>query len=130
MKIKNAAELKAYRENAKVRFALKENGMKIIVGMATCGMAAGSKPVMETVHEEVKKNKLENITIAQAGCIGLCEYEPIMEVFESGKQKVTYVKMNAEKTREIINGHIIGGTIVNDYTIGAATANVKLGGEN
>jgi len=125
MKIRNVAELKAYGENAKLKFALKKDGMKIIVGMATCGIAAGAKPIMEALNEEVKKNKLENVVLAQAGCIGLCQYEPIMEVFEEGKQKVTYVKMDAGKAREIVEGHIIGGRIVNDYTIGAATAHAN-----
>ena len=130
MKIKNAAELKAFRENAKVRFAIKKDGAKIIVGMATCGMAAGAKPVMDALNEAIKANKLENVTVAKAGCIGFCQHEPIIEVFEPGKQKVTYVKMDAKKAKEIINTHIIGGRIANDYTIGAATANVNLGGKN
>lgn len=124
MMLKSVAELNAFKEKAREKFAIKENGgMKIIVGMATCGMAAGAKPVLEAISEEVKSKKLENIAVAQAGCIGLCQYEPIVEVFEAGKEKVTYVKVNAEKAKEIINSHIIGGKIVCDYTIGAATAN-------
>ena len=121
MKIKSIAELKAFKENAKVKFELKKESIKIIVGMATCGMAAGAKPVMEALQDEIKTKKLENVTLAKAGCIGLCQYEPIMEIFEPGKEKVTYVKMDAQKAREIIAGHIVGGTIVKDYTIGAAT---------
>ncbi|MCL2813945.1 MAG: (2Fe-2S) ferredoxin domain-containing protein [Oscillospiraceae bacterium] len=125
MKIKSAAELNAFRENAKVKFAIKKGGIKIVVGMATCGMAAGAKSVMEALGEEIKAKKLDNVTLAQAGCIGLCEYEPIIEVFEPGKQKVTYAKVDANKAREIIDSHIIGGKTAIDYTIGAATANLK-----
>jgi len=124
MIIKSVAELNAFKEKTKDKFAVKENGgMKIIVGMATCGMAAGAKPVLDSINEEVKSKKLENIAVAQAGCIGLCQYEPIVEVIEAGKEKVTYVNVDAEKAKEIIAGHIIGGKIVADYTIGAATAN-------
>ena len=125
MKIKDAAQLAAFRESAKERFELKKDGIKIIVGMATCGMAAGAKPVIEALREEVQTKKLGNVEVAQAGCIGLCQYEPIMEVFEYGKPKVTYVNMDAAKAREITNSHIVGGTIIKDYTIGAATAQFK-----
>jgi len=122
MVLKSVAELNELKEKAKDKFAVKENGMKIIVGMATCGIAAGAKPILEALNEEVKSKKLENVTIAQAGCIGLCQYEPIIEVLEAGKEKVTYVKVDAEKAKEIINCHIIGGRIISDYTIGSASA--------
>jgi len=125
MKIKSTAELNAFKENAKLKFAIKKGGMKIVVGMATCGMAAGAKSVTEALREEIKTKKLENVTLAQAGCIGLCEYEPIIEVFEPGKEKVTYVRIDAKKAREIVDSHIIGGRTAIDYTIGAATAHVK-----
>jgi len=124
--IKSIAELNELKEKAKDKFAVKEGGIKIIVGMATCGIAAGAKPVLAALNEEVGSKNLENVIIAQVGCIGLCQYEPIIEVLEPGKEKVTYVKMDAQKAREIVNGHIIGGRIVSDYTIGAATATVGL----
>lgn len=122
MKIKSAEELNAFKEKVKDKFAVKENGIKIVVGMATCGIAAGAKPVLEILSEEVKSKKLENIAVAQAGCIGLCQYEPIVEVYESGKEKVTYVKVDPEKAAEILNSHIIGGKIVSGYTINSADA--------
>ncbi|MCL1794089.1 MAG: (2Fe-2S) ferredoxin domain-containing protein [Oscillospiraceae bacterium] len=123
--MKNVAELKAMRENAKLKFEIQENSTKIVVGMATCGMAAGAKAVMDALKEEIKTQKIENASVAKAGCIGFCQYEPIVEVYEPGKQKVTYVKMDAKKAKEIINSHIIGGRIVSDYTIGAAAATFK-----
>ena len=125
MILKSAAELNALKEKAKDKFAVKQNGMKIIVGMATCGMAAGAKPVLEMLNQEIKSKNLENITIAQAGCIGLCQYEPIVEILESGKEKVTYVNVDSKKVKEIVTSHIIEGKIIPDYTIGAATASVK-----
>jgi len=124
MILKSIAEFNAFKENAKKKFALEKNGeMKIIVGMATCGIAAGAKPVLDVFNETVNSNKLEKVTVSQAGCIGLCQYEPIVEVFEAGKEKITYVKMDAEKAKLIMKNHIIGGKIISDYTIGAAIAN-------
>ena len=125
MIIKSIAELNELKEKAKGKFAVKDGGIKIVVGMATCGIAAGASPILRLLNDEVKANKLENVAVSQVGCIGLCEYEPIVEVLEAGKEKVTYVKMDAEKAKEVINSHIIGGKIVNDYIIGASTATVK-----
>jgi len=122
MILKSAAELNAFREQARDSFAIKEGGMKIIVGMATCGIAAGAKPVIDVLREEASAKKLENVAVAQAGCIGLCQYEPIVEVLEPGKEKVTYVKIDAEKAKEIFDRHIVGGRIVSDYTIGAVNS--------
>ena len=90
--------------------------------MATCGIAAGAKPVLEVLNEEIKSRNLAKIKVSQAGCIGLCQYEPIIEIIEAGKEKVTYVKMNENKAIEIIDSHIINGKIISDYTIGAAGA--------
>ena len=124
MILKSAAELNALREKAKNDFEINDPGsMKIIVGMATCGIAAGAKPIFEALNEEIKSKKLDNVRVSQAGCIGLCQYEPIVEVIEPGKEKVTYVNMDAVKVREIINSHIIGGRIISDYAIGSANAN-------
>ena len=126
MILKNVAELNALKEKARNDFDINEinknepGAMKIIVGMATCGIAAGAKPIFEALNEEIKSKKLDNVRVAQAGCIGLCQYEPIVEVIEAGKDKITYVKMDADKAIEIVNRHIIGGRIVSDYTIGAA----------
>ena len=125
MILKSAAELNALRDKAKKDFEITGPGsVNIIVGMATCGMAAGAKPVLETLNQEIKSKKLspDKIKVAQAGCIGLCQYEPIVEVIEAGKEKVTYVKMDAGKAKEIIESHIVNGKIIGEYTIGAAGA--------
>ena len=127
MKIKNLADLTALKEQAKTKFEINENDagkIKIVVGMATCGIAAGAKPILLALNNEIESKKLANVSVSQVGCIGLCEYEPIVEVLEAGKDKVTYVKMTADKAMEIIDGHIIVGRIVKDYTIGAAAATV------
>jgi len=86
--------------------------------MATCGIAAGARPVMLKFVEEIQKRSLKNVTVVQTGCIGLCKYEPIVEVYEPNKEKVTYVKMTPEKVSRVVAEHIVNGKPVYEYTIG------------
>ena len=88
--------------------------------MATCGIAAGARPVLSALVEEVGKRNLANVSVAQTGCIGMCRLEPIVEVYEAGKERVTYVKMDEEKARKVIADHIVNGNIVTEFTIGVA----------
>ncbi|CCC57855.1 MULTISPECIES: (2Fe-2S) ferredoxin domain-containing protein [Caloramator] len=90
---------------------------RIVVGMATCGIAAGARPVLLAIMEEVEKLGLTDVTVAQTGCIGLCKVEPIVEVFKPGEEKVTYVKMDAEKARRIVREHVKEGKVVEEYTL-------------
>ena len=119
--MKTLAELEAIRERMKGRVAVREtsdNTTRIVVGMATCGIAAGARPVLNTIAEEVANQGLsETVTVTQTGCIGLCQYEPIVEVHQQGKDKVTYVKMDSEKAKKVIEEHIKGGKVVTEYTI-------------
>ena len=94
-----------------------ECGTRIVVGMATCGIAAGARPVLNAFVNGVADKKLENITVTQTGCIGLCQYEPIVEIHEPGKEKVTYAKMTAEKAMEVIEQHLVRGQVVKEYLI-------------
>ena len=119
--MKSLEELAAIRDRMKGKVDLREgsNDIRIVVGMATCGIAAGARPVLNTIVEEVDKQGLrDKATVTQTGCIGICRLEPIVEVFESGKEKVTYVKMTAEKAKRVVSEHIKGGTPVYEYTIG------------
>ncbi len=121
--MKSIEDLKRIREEMQNKIKLRsEEGAetRVVVGMATCGIAAGARPVLAALVEEVGKRNLENVTVRQTGCIGVCRLEPIVEVFEPGKDKVTYVKMDAEKARRIIAEHIVNGHVVEEYTIGAA----------
>ena len=121
--MKSLAELKAIKDRMKDKVIIREgsNDIRVVVGMATCGIAAGARPVLNAFVEEVTANKLsDKVTVTQTGCIGLCQLEPIVEVLEAGKEKVTYVKMTAEKAREIVEKHLKGGNVVNDYTVAAA----------
>lgn len=120
--MKSLAELQAIKEKMKDKVVLREgtNATRVVVGMATCGIAAGARPVLSTFVEEVNAlGLMDTVTVSQTGCIGLCQYEPIVEVFEAGKEKVTYVKVDANKAKRIANEHLKGGKVVTEYTIGA-----------
>ncbi len=118
--MKSLEELKAIRERMQGRVGVRsedENQTRVVVGMATCGIASGARPVLTALSDAVQARALNNVSVTQTGCIGLCQYEPIIEVFEPGKDKVTYVKMTAEKALEVLDKHVLGGQIVTEYTI-------------
>ena len=118
--MKSLAELKAIRESMQGHIGLRsedDDTTKIVVGMATCGIAAGARPVLNELVKDVNEKGLKNVVVEQTGCIGMCEYEPIVEVFEAGKDKVTYVKMTSEKAKRVVEEHLKGGKVVNEYTI-------------
>lgn len=120
--MKSLEELLAIRDKAKAAMTDREgtgDGIRVVVGMATCGIAAGARPVLNAFVDEVAKRNLKNVTVAQTGCIGMCQYEPIVEVFEPGKDKVTYVQVSPEKVAEIVVSHIVNGNPVVEYTVGA-----------
>ena len=120
--MKSLEELAALRERMKSSVAMRQdnsNTTRVVVGMATCGIAAGARPVLTAVVEEVKRRGLQDVTVTQAGCIGMCKLEPIVEVFQPGKEKVTYVKMTPDKVARIVSEHLVNGTPVAEYTVGA-----------
>lgn len=120
--MKSLAELAAIRERMQSKVVIREGAAatRVVVGMATCGIAAGARPVLNAFVDGVNKEGLgRKITVTQTGCIGICQYEPVVEVYEDGKEKVTYVKLDAEKAAEIVEKHLKGGNIVAEYTIGA-----------
>ncbi len=118
--MKTLAELQAIRDKMKSQVELRaedDSAARVVVGMATCGIAAGARPVLKAFSDAVLEKGL-NVMVTQTGCIGLCQYEPIVEVTMPGKEKVTYVKMDAAKAAEVVEHHLIGGEIVTKYTIG------------
>lgn len=120
--MKSLAELKAIREKMQNQVSLRSESAdqtRVVVGMATCGIASGARPVLTTLSDAVQSKGLTNVSVIQTGCIGLCQYEPIVEVLEPGKEKVTYVKMNPEKALEVLEKHLIGGQVISNYTISA-----------
>lgn len=119
--MKSLEELKKLREESiqKVDIRKKKEGKRIVVGMATCGISAGARPVLMALIEEVNKRNLKNVTVTQTGCIGMCTYEPIIEVYSPGEDQITYVHMTPEKAKRVISEHIVNGNVVEEYTIGA-----------
>lgn len=118
--MKTLEELKAIREKMQGQVGVRsenESQTRVVVGMATCGIASGARPVLTALSDAVQTKNLTNISVTQTGCIGLCQYEPIVEVFEPGKAKVTYVKMTPEKALEVLEQHLIRGQVVAKYTI-------------
>ena len=118
--MKSLAELQAIKDRMRSKVILREGSgeIRVVVGMATCGITAGARPVLNTLVEEVNNGGLyDKVTVSQTGCIGLCQYEPIVEVLQPGKEKVTYVKMTPEKALEVVEQHLIRGQVVTEYTI-------------
>lgn len=122
--MKTLEELAAIREKMQSKVNIRENNdnsIRVVVGMATCGISAGARPVLNKFVEEVAKRNLKNVMVTQTGCIGICQYEPVVEVYEPGKEKVTYVKMTPEKAVRVVNDHLVNGNVVKEFTIGAVT---------
>ena len=121
--MKTLAELMAIKEATMQKMTVREDtgddAIRIVVGMATCGIAAGARPVLNAFVDEVAKRNLKGVTVSQTGCIGMCQYEPIVEVIQPGKEKVTYVKMTADKVAKVVNDHIVNGNVVAEYTVNA-----------
>ena len=121
--MKSLEELMAIKAKMqdKVSVRTSSGDIRIVVGMATCGIAAGARPVLNAFVESVSEAGLtDKVQVTQTGCIGICQYEPVVEVYEKDKEKVTYVKMDAAKAKEVVEQHIKGGKIVTEYTIGAS----------
>ena len=124
--MKSLAELeqirKATMEKINLRREDKAELTRVVIGMATCGIAAGARPVMLRFLEDIKEKDLQHVTVSQTGCIGMCRLEPMVDVILPGQEKVTYVKVKPDMVDRIVKEHLIGGTPVAEYTIGAAEA--------
>ena len=121
--MKNIEELMAIRDKTRKNMTVREDTgdskIRVVVGMATCGIAAGARPVLNAFVDEIAKRDVKGVSVQQTGCIGMCQYEPIVEVTEPGKEKVTYVKMTPEKAVRVVNDHIVNGNPVAEFTVGA-----------
>ena len=126
--MKTLEELKAIREKMQSQVSMREEDharTRVLVGMATCGIAAGARPVLNEFLQEINKRGLSGVTVTQTGCIGMCRLEPIVEIFKPGEEKVTYVKMTPDKVAKVVTEHIVNGRPVMEYTIGAAQTGGK-----
>lgn len=123
--MKSLAELQAIRDKARANVAMRKenpNAARVLVGMATCGIAAGARPVLNAFVEEIAKRGLtDDIVVTQTGCIGICQYEPVVEIEVPGMEKVTYVKMSPERVIKVVNDHLVNKNVVTEFTIGAYT---------
>ena len=120
--MKSLAELQAIRDKMQDKIKLRSgdgSNIRVVIGMATCGIAAGARPVLTAFLDEVAKRNLNNVVVTQTGCIGICRFEPVVEVYFPGEEKVTYVKMTPEKVSRLVSEHIVNKNVVNEYTIGA-----------
>lgn len=118
--MKSLAELAAIREKMQNKVVLREGSgdIRIVVGMATCGIAAGARPVLNAFVEEINNQGLaDKATVTQTGCIGICQFEPVVEIYSADNEKVTYVKMTPEKAKEVVEKHIKGGKVISEYTV-------------
>ena len=119
--MKSLEELKKLRDEAVKNVEMRNTGkdVRVVVGMATCGISAGARPVLSTFVEEVAKRNLNNVSVVQTGCIGMCTYEPIVEVYTPDKEKVTYIHVDSEKAKRIVSEHLVNNRVVVEYTIGS-----------
>ncbi len=127
--MKSLEELKAIREKMQGQLGLREEEnakTRVLVGMATCGIAAGARPVLNEMSDLVQKDKVKDVMVSQTGCIGLCQYEPIVEVYEPGKEKVTYVHMDKEKADRVVKEHLEGGKPIVEFMLHTAQKNEKI----
>ena len=118
--MKSLAELQAIKDRMKDKIVLREGtgDVRVVVGMATCGIAAGARPVLNAFVEAVNESGLAgDVTVSQTGCIGICQYEPVVEVYEAGGVKTTYVKMTPEKAKTVVEKHLKGGNPVAEFTV-------------
>ena len=125
--MKSLEELRAIRNKMQNQVSMRAEDhtqTRVVVGMATCGIASGARPVLNTLSSLVQEKGLTGkVAVTQTGCIGLCQYEPIVEVMEPGQPKITYIKMYPDKAAEVVERHLIGGHVVEKYTL--ASADIK-----
>ncbi len=120
--MKTLAELQALRDEMKTKIGVRkdsEHRMRIVVGMATCGIAAGARPVLAAFTKEVETRNLADVVVSQTGCIGICQFEPVVEIFDGDGNKTTYVHVNPEMVPKIVAQHVVNGSPVVEYTIGS-----------
>jgi NADP-reducing hydrogenase subunit HndB len=116
-KIASVEELKRLREQARgqvdLRGGTKDN--RVTVHMGTCGIAAGARDILAALAGELAKASVENVTLRQSGCIGLCDQEPMMTYTDKSGRDYLYVQLNKERVRQFVASHILAGKPVVEY---------------
>lgn len=122
--MKTIEDLRHLREQLKDAMDVrKEEGIRIIVGMGTCGIAAGARGVMTAILEEIRKRNLTNILVEQTGCIGMCEKEPLVDIVRPGEPRITYGNVTPQLVPRLIAEHVVNGRIVADHVVAKITEN-------
>lgn len=120
--MKSIADIKAIKEKMQSEIIMRDNKdsdeIRVVVGMATCGISAGARPVYNTLVDEVLKRNLTNVKISRTGCLGMCKLEPIVEVYAPNQEKVTYCHVTPEKAVNIVVNHLVNGNVCTDYLVG------------
>ena len=121
--MKSIADIKAIREKMQGQINLRDDQdaaseTRIVVGMATCGISAGARPVFNAFVDEVAARQLKNVKVTRTGCMGMCALEPIVEVHVPGEEPVTYIHVDPDKARKIVANHIVNGNVCTEYLIG------------
>ncbi|WP_227765787.1 (2Fe-2S) ferredoxin domain-containing protein [Zhaonella formicivorans] len=101
----------------KMKLRETEDKIKVVVGMGTCGIAAGAREVMTSILEELGKRNLNDVLVSQTGCIGMCGEEPLVDVLIPGKEKVTYGKVDPQKAKQIVAQHVVNGIVITDWLV-------------
>ena len=118
MKITSLEDLRKIKAaSQRTTEARKNNDTQIIIGMGTCGIAAGAREVMKAVLEELAKRNLTDVAVLQTGCIGMCQKEPLLDVVRPGEDRVTYGPVYPRDVPRIIADHLVNGIVVEDLVI-------------
>jgi len=118
-KVKTLEDLKRLREQVQAENRLRHEGqIQIIVGMGTCGIAAGAREVMNAILDELAKRRLTDVTVRQTGCIGMCEKEVLVDVVRPNEPRITYGKVKPTDVPKIIAEHVVNGRIVEELVVG------------
>jgi len=116
--MKTVADLKALREKLQSGMQVRNHeGTTIIVGMGTCGIAAGAREVMSAILDELSARKMQNVHVEQTGCIGMCEKEVLVDVLRPGEDRITYGKVTPADAKRIVDEHVINGQIIKDKVV-------------
>ncbi|MCL2767601.1 MAG: (2Fe-2S) ferredoxin domain-containing protein [Synergistaceae bacterium] len=120
-KITNLADLRKIKETASDQTSARSGGRtRIIVGLGTCGIAAGARSVMQAIMQELQKREVKDVSIETTGCIGMCQKEPLVDVIREGQPRITYGPVKVEDAARIVSSHIVNGSIVEDIVLGRA----------
>ncbi len=118
-RIRNLEDLRKIKESATDLTAARSEGKtRIIIGMGTCGIAAGARAVMNAVMNELAKRDLKDVSVETTGCIGMCQQEPLLDVIHAGQPRITYGKVSPEDVARIVSDHVVNGRVVDDKVIG------------